>query len=109
MKVELLVWKVCSNNWVFTTPDGQQYTPVDQGHIMPYLEKEDGMLFQEGINEAGAMASWMAVGTAHTNHQVPLIPFYIYYSMFGFQRIGDMAWAAGDMLARGFFAGGRSR
>ena len=87
------------------TPDGQQYTPVDQGHIMPYLEKEDGMLFQEGINEAGAMASWMAVGTAHTNHQVPLIPFYIYYSMFGFQRIGDMAWAAGDMLARGFLLG----
>ena len=87
------------------TPDGQQYTPVDQGHIMPYLEKEDGMLFQEGINEAGAMASWMAVGTAHTNHQVPLIPFYIYYSMFGFQRIGDLAWAAGDMLARGFLLG----
>ncbi|MGC6404238.1 MAG: pyruvate dehydrogenase (acetyl-transferring), homodimeric type [Candidatus Comchoanobacterales bacterium] len=90
------------------SPDGQHYTPVDQGHIMPYLEKKDGQLFQEGINEAGAMASWMAVGTAYVNHEIPLIPFYIYYSMFGFQRIGDLAWAAGDMLTRGFLLGATS-
>ncbi len=74
--------------------------------MMYYKESEDGQVLQEGINEAGAMADWIAAATSYSNHGVPMIPFFIYYSMFGFQRIGDLAWAAGDSRARGFMLGG---
>ena len=87
-------------------PLGQNYTPEDADQMMFYKEKTDGQVLQEGINEAGAMADWIAAATAYSNHGVPMIPFYIYYSMFGFQRIGDLAWAAGDSRARGFMLGG---
>lgn len=87
-------------------PKGQQYTPEDREQMSYYKESENGQVLQEGINEAGAMADWIAAATAYSNHGVPMIPFYIYYSMFGFQRIGDLAWAAGDSRARGFMLGG---
>ena len=88
------------------SPAGQHYTPVDADSLMPYKESADGQILQEGICEAGAMASFMAAGTAYAVHGIPTIPFYIYYSMFGFQRVGDMVWACGDMMARGFLLGG---
>ncbi len=88
------------------SPEGQHYTPVDADSLMPYKESTDGQILQEGICEAGAMASFMAAGTAYAVHGIPTIPFYIYYSMFGFQRVGDMIWACGDMMARGFLLGG---
>ncbi len=87
---------------------GQLYEPEDSGKVMWYREDTKGQILQEGINEAGAMAEWMAAATAYTNHGINMVPFYIYYSMFGFQRIGDLAWAAGDMQARGFLVGGTS-
>ncbi|MBN7784356.1 pyruvate dehydrogenase (acetyl-transferring), homodimeric type [Ponticoccus gilvus] len=87
-------------------PKGQLYTPEDREQMSYYKESADGQVLQEGINEAGAMADWIAAATAYSNHGVPMIPFYIYYSMFGFQRIGDLAWAAGDSRARGFMLGG---
>ncbi|MFK7897201.1 MAG: pyruvate dehydrogenase (acetyl-transferring), homodimeric type [Myxococcota bacterium] len=85
---------------------GQLYDPVDSDQVAYYREEKDGQILQEGINEAGAMASFIAAGTSYASHQVNMIPFYIFYSMFGFQRIGDLAWAAGDMQARGFLLGG---
>ncbi len=85
---------------------GQLYTPEDADQLMLYKESKNGQILQEGINEAGAMSSWIAAGTAYSNHGVNIIPFYAFYSMFGFQRIGDLAWAAGDMRARGFLMGG---
>jgi pyruvate dehydrogenase E1 component len=85
---------------------GQLYEPVDAQQLMSYKEMKNGQILEEGINEAGAMSSWIAAGTAHSNHGVQMIPFYCYYSMFGFQRTGDFAWAAGDMRARGFLMGG---
>lgn len=85
--------------------NGQHYDPVDKGQIMYYKESQQGQLLEEGINEAGAFCSWLAAATAYSNHNYPMIPFYIYYSMFGFQRIGDLAWAAGDARARGFLLG----
>ncbi len=85
---------------------GQLYTPQDADQLMFYKESETGQILQEGINEAGGMADWIAAATAYANHGVAMIPFYIYYSMFGFQRIGDLAWAAGDLRARGFLLGG---
>ena len=85
---------------------GQLYEPVDADQVMYYREDKKGQILQEGINEAGAMSSWIAAATAYANHGQSMIPFYIYYSMFGFQRIGDLAWAAGDMQARGFLIGG---
>jgi pyruvate dehydrogenase E1 component len=85
---------------------GQLYEPVDSDQVMYYREDKKGQILQEGINEAGAMSSWIAAATAYANHGQSMIPFYIYYSMFGFQRIGDLAWAAGDMRARGFLIGG---
>ena len=85
---------------------GQLYTPQDSDQLMFYKEDQSGQILQEGINEAGAMSSWIAAATAYANHGKAMIPFYIYYSMFGFQRIGDLAWAAGDMRARGFLLGG---
>ena len=87
-------------------PLGQTYTPEDRDQMMFYKESLDGQVLQEGINEAGAMADWIAAATSYSNHGVPMIPFFIYYSMFGFQRIGDLAWAAGDSRARGFMLGG---
>jgi pyruvate dehydrogenase E1 component len=85
---------------------GQLYKPEDADQLMYYKEDKNGQILQEGINEAGAMCSWMAAATAYSNHGVQMIPFYIYYSMFGFQRVGDLAWAAGDMRCRGFLLGG---
>ncbi len=85
---------------------GQLYEPVDSDQVMYYREDKKGQILEEGINEAGAMSSWIAAATAYANHGQSMIPFYIYYSMFGFQRIGDLAWAAGDMRARGFLIGG---
>ncbi|MCU7946680.1 MAG: pyruvate dehydrogenase (acetyl-transferring), homodimeric type, partial [Candidatus Thiodiazotropha sp. (ex Cardiolucina cf. quadrata)] len=85
---------------------GQLYEPVDADQVMFYREDKKGQILQEGINEAGAMSSWIAAATSYSNHGVSMIPFYIYYSMFGFQRVGDLAWAAGDMQARGFLIGG---
>ncbi|MES1981428.1 MAG: pyruvate dehydrogenase (acetyl-transferring), homodimeric type [Pseudomonadota bacterium] len=85
---------------------GQLYTPQDADQLMFYKEDKTGQILQEGINEAGAMSSWIAASTAYANHGVAMVPFYIYYSMFGFQRVGDLAWAAGDMRARGFLIGG---
>ncbi|MDQ8044802.1 MAG: pyruvate dehydrogenase (acetyl-transferring), homodimeric type, partial [Patulibacter sp.] len=85
---------------------GQLYSPEDADQLMYYKEDEHGQILQEGINEPGAMSSWIAAATSYANHGVQTIPFYIYYSMFGFQRIGDLAWAAGDSRARGFLVGG---
>lgn len=85
---------------------GQLYTPQDAEQLMYYKEDKHGQILQEGINEAGAMSSWIAAATAYSTHGVQMIPFYIYYSMFGFQRVGDLAWAAGDMRCRGFLLGG---
>jgi pyruvate dehydrogenase E1 component len=89
-------------------PEGQKYVPMDADEIMPYREDQKGQILQEGINEDGAMSSWIAAATSYSNHGVTMIPFYVYYSMFGFQRVGDLAWAAGDMMARGFLIGGTS-
>ncbi len=88
--------------------EGQKYRPVDSSTLMPYREAQDGQILQEGICEAGAMASFMAAGTAYAVHGVPTIPFYVFYSIFGFQRVGDMIWSCGDMLSRGFLLGGTS-
>jgi len=85
---------------------GQLYTPEDAAQLMFYKEKKDGQILQEGINEAGGMCDWIAAATSYSTHGVPMIPFYIFYSMFGFQRVGDLCWAAGDMRARGFLLGG---
>jgi pyruvate dehydrogenase E1 component len=85
---------------------GQLYTPQDADQLLYYREDMKGQILEEGINEGGAMCSWMAAGTSYANHGVYMVPFYIYYSMFGFQRIGDFAWAAGDMRTRGFLVGG---
>ena len=90
------------------SPEGQSYQPVDAGTIAPYREKKDGQILQEGICETGAMASFLAAGTAYATHALPMIPFYIFYSIFGFQRVGDMIWACGDMMCRGFLLGGTS-
>jgi pyruvate dehydrogenase E1 component len=87
---------------------GQLYKPEDADQLMYYREDVKGQVLEEGISEAGSFCSWMAAGTSYSNHDVNMIPFYIYYSMFGFQRIGDLAWAAGDMQARGFLMGGTS-
>ena len=87
-------------------PEGQKYVPVDRDQVMYYREAADGQLLQEGINEAGAFSSWIAAATSYSTNNRIMIPFFIYYSMFGFQRVGDLAWAAGDMQARGFLLGG---
>lgn len=87
---------------------GQLYEPTDTGQIMYYREDKTGQVMEEGINEGGAFAAWLAAATSYSNNETPLIPFYIFYSMFGFQRIGDLCWAAGDLQARGFLLGGTS-
>lgn len=86
-------------------PSGQNYTPEDSGVVSFYKEATSGQVLQEGINELGAMSSWVAAATSYSTNDLPMIPFYIYYSMFGFQRVGDMAWMAGDQQARGFLLG----
>ncbi|NBX30577.1 pyruvate dehydrogenase (acetyl-transferring), homodimeric type, partial [bacterium] len=85
---------------------GQLYEPVDSDQLLYYREAKDGQILEEGITEAGSMSSFIAAGTAYASHGVPMIPMFIYYSMFGFQRIGDLIWAAGDIRARGFLLGG---
>ncbi|WP_028770434.1 pyruvate dehydrogenase (acetyl-transferring), homodimeric type [Silanimonas lenta] len=87
------------------SPHGQKYKPVDADQLMFYREDEAGQVLQEGINEAGSFASWMAAATSYSTNDVPMLPFYIFYSMFGFQRVGDSAWQAADMRARGFLLG----
>jgi pyruvate dehydrogenase E1 component len=84
---------------------GQLYTPVDAETLMSYREDRKGQMLEEGINEAGSTCSWIAAATSYANHGIGMVPFYIYYSMFGFQRVGDFIWAAGDMRARGFLVG----
>ena len=84
---------------------GQKYVPHDREQIMYYKEDKKGIILEEGINEAGAMSAWLALATSYSTHQQAMIPFYIFYSMFGFQRIGDLAWASGDSQARGFLIG----
>jgi pyruvate dehydrogenase E1 component len=87
------------------TSAGQKYVPHDHQQIMYYKEDKQGVILEEGINEAGAMSAWLALATSYSTNAVPMIPFYIFYSMFGFQRIGDLAWASGDSQARGFLIG----
>lgn len=89
-------------------PHGQNYVPSDRDLVAYYREAKDGQVLQEGINELGATASWVAAATSYSVSNLPMIPFFIYYSMFGFQRVGDMMWLAGDQLARGFMIGGTS-
>ena len=84
---------------------GQLYEPVDRDQVMYYREDKQGQILEEGINEAGAMSSWIAAATSYSTNNRIMVPFYIFYSMFGFQRVGDLAWAAGDMQARGFLLG----
>ena len=90
------------------SPHGQQYTPQDRDIVSYYKEDKKGQILQDGINELGAMSSWLAAATSYSTNDCPMIPFYIYYSMFGFQRVGDMCWAAGDQQARGFLLGATS-
>ena len=90
------------------SPHGQLYEPVDRAQLMYYREATDGQLLEEGITEAGAISSFIAAGTAYSNLDLPMVPFYIYYSMFGFQRVGDLIWLAGDSRAKGFLCGGTS-
>ncbi len=87
------------------SPKGQLYEPVDKASLLYYHEAKDGQILEEGINEAGGMSSFIAAGTAYATHGVPMIPFFIYYSMFGFQRVGDLIWLAGDIKAKGFLLG----
>jgi pyruvate dehydrogenase E1 component len=87
---------------------GQRYTPQDAGQIMYYKEDKKGQILEEGINEAGATSAWIAAATSYSNHNYPMVPFYIFYSMFGFQRVMDLLWAAGDSQARGFLIGATS-
>jgi pyruvate dehydrogenase E1 component len=87
-------------------PEGQKYKPHDNDMLLYYREEQDGQILEEGITEAGSMASFTAAGTAYSNYRVPTIPFYLYYSMFGFQRIGDMVWAFADSRGKGFLMGG---
>lgn len=89
-------------------PEGQKYTPQDRDQVSYYKEDQSGQILQEGINEAGGMSSWIAAATSYSTSNRIMIPFYIYYSMFGLQRVGDLCWAAGDMQARGFLLGGTS-
>lgn len=87
------------------SPRGQLYTPEDENTLLVYREKRDGQLLEEGITEAGALSSWVAAATSYSVHDLPLLPFYIFYSMFGFQRVGDLIWAAADQRSRGFLIG----
>jgi pyruvate dehydrogenase E1 component len=86
-------------------PFGQKYKPVDADQLMYYREDAAGQVLQEGITEAGAFSSWLAAATSYSTNNLPMLPFFIFYSMFGMQRVGDLAWLAGDMRARGFLLG----
>jgi pyruvate dehydrogenase E1 component len=88
---------------------GQNYEPVDKESLLYYKEAKDGQILEEGITEAGAMSSFIAAGTAYSTFGINMVPFFFFYSMFGFQRIGDLIWAAGDAQATGVFAGGHRR
>ncbi len=88
------------------SPFGQRYSPQDSEQLMFYKEDEQGQILEEGITEAGSISSFIAAGTSYSAHNVPMVPFYIYYSMFGYQRVGDLVWAAGDSRTRGFLLGG---
>jgi pyruvate dehydrogenase E1 component len=101
-------WKACSARSASTTPRASSTPRSTSDQVMYYKEDKAGQILQEGINEAGGMASWIAAATSYSTNNRIMIPFYVYYSMFGFQRIGDLAWAAGDMQARGFLLGGTS-
>ena len=90
------------------SPEGQRYTPVDAGTIAPYRESSDGQILQEGICEVSAMAAFLAAGTAYATYGIPMVPVYLFYSIFGFQRVGDLVWAGGDMMCRGFLIGATS-
>src|SRR5437016_12225338 len=87
------------------SPHGQLYAPEDASSMLSYREARDGQLLEEGITEAGALSSWVAAGTSYSVHGLPMLPMYIYYSMFGFQRVGDLIWAAADQRVRGFLLG----
>ncbi len=87
-------------------PQGQRYEPEDRQQLIYYREEKNGQLMEQGISEAGSLATWIAAGTAYANYQLPMIPVYIYYAMFGYQRVGDLIWAAADIQARGFLVGG---
>ena len=89
-------------------PHGQRYEPEDKDELLYYKEAKDGQILEEGITEAGALSSWIAAATSHANHGVPMLPFYIYYSIFGFQRVADLIWAAADQRSRGFLIGATS-
>ncbi len=84
---------------------GQLYEPEDKAELLYYKEAKDGQILEEGITEAGALSSWIAAATSYSAHGTPMLPFYIYYSMFGFQRVGDLVWAAADQRSRGFLVG----
>jgi pyruvate dehydrogenase E1 component len=88
------------------SPIGQLYDPVDSDTLLSYREAVDGQILEEGINETGSMSSWLAAGTAYATHGIPMIPFFIFYSMFGLQRVGDLFWLAGDIQSKGFLLGG---
>ena len=98
-------WTRCSARSAFIRPKGQLYEPVDSKSLLYYHEAKDGQILEEGITEAGSMSSFIAAGTSYATHGVHMIPFYIYYSMFGLQRIGDLMWLAGDIKAKGFLLG----
>lgn len=101
--MEGLFRQIGIHSWI-----GQLYTPQDAGQLSYYKEAKDGQILQEGINESGAISTWIAAGTSYSNHDVPTIPFYIFYSMFGLQRVGDLAWAAADARTKGFLLGATS-
>ena len=86
-------------------PQGQLYEPEDSNSLLSYKEAKNGQLLEEGINEAGALSSWVAAATSYSNNKFPMLPFYIFYSIFGFQRVGDLIWAAADQMPRGFLIG----
>ena len=98
-------WRTCSGRSASIRPLGQLYEPEDAASMLCYREAKDGQLLEEGITEAGALSSWIAAATAYSVHGIAMLPFYIYYSMFGFQRVGDLIWAAADQRARGFLLG----
>ena len=99
-------WRGCSARSGIYSPMGQLYQPQDSEQLMFYKEDQHGQILEEGITEAGSISSFIAAGTSYSAHAVQMVPFYIYYSMFGYQRVGDLVWAAGDSRTRGFMLGG---
>ena len=101
-------WPICSSRSASIPAWGQRYAPGDIGSVLSYREALDGQILEEGISEAGAISSWTAAATSYSVHGTPMLPFYIYYSMFGFQRVADLIWAAADQQPRGFLLGATS-